>query len=68
MGLAATIVIASGVSVAHGTSGEDGRPDSRQDAGATTHQNIFRGRFSGGRLRRAAAWDTNGEGLVASYA
>jgi hypothetical protein len=68
MGLAATVVIVSRGGAAHGAAGEDGRPDSRQDAGATTQQNIFRGRFSGGRLRREAAWDTNGEGLVASYA
>jgi len=68
MGLAATLVIASSVGSVHAAAGEVGRPDSRQDAGAATQQNIFRGRFSGGRLRRAAAWDTNGEGLVASYA
>jgi hypothetical protein len=68
MGLAATVVIVSRVGAAHGAAVEHGRPDSCQEAGATTQQNIFRGRFWVSRLRRAAAWDTNGEGLVASYA
>jgi hypothetical protein len=67
MGLAATVVIVSMVSRAHGAAGEDARPDSRQGCQRYTSKHLL-GRFSAGRLRRAAAWDTNGEGQVATYA
>jgi hypothetical protein len=68
MGLVATVVMASRVGAARGPAGEDGRLDSRQDGRRYYTAKHLSGLIFGGRLRRAAAWDTNGEGLVASYA